>query len=142
MRSKLPGLVVSVGMLLAAGPVVAHHAFSAEFDANKPIKLKGTVTRVEFINPHSWIHVDVKGPDGKLTNWMVEGGAPTGLFRRGITKEDLAVGTELVIDGFQAKDDSKRVNGRDVTLADGKRLFLGSSGTGAPADGRDPTEKK
>lgn len=136
-------LVAFGGVLvaLAATQVAAHHAFSAEFDAKRPVKLKGTVTRMEWINPHSWIHVDVKEPDGKVVAWMVEGGAPNALLRRGFTKNSLPVGTEVLIDGFQAKDGSKRANGRDITLPNGTKLFVGSSGTGAPRDGRDPTEK-
>jgi hypothetical protein len=120
----------------------AHHAFSAEFDAKKPVKLRGVVTKMEWINPHSWIHVDVKEPNGKVVSWMVEGGAPNALLRRGFTKSSLPVGTEVYIEGYQAKDGSMRANGRDITLPDGKKLFVGSSGTGAPADGRDPTERK
>lgn len=140
--SNLCALVVGVGMLSAAMPVLAHHAFGAEFDATKPIQLKGTVTRMEWINPHSWIHIDVKRPDGKVESWMIEGGPPNALLRRGFTKDSMPVGAELLVDGFQAKDGSKRANGRDVTFTDGRKMFLGSSGTGAPADGKDPTEKK
>ena len=132
--------VAGVGLLLASMPVLAHHAFSAEFDANKPIKLTGTVTKMEWINPHAWIHLDVKQPDGSVQSWMVEGGTPNTLFRRGFTKDSLQIGTEIVVDGYQAKDGSMRGNGRDVTFKDGRKLFLGSSGTGAPKDGKDATE--
>ena len=131
MRVKLA--VVVAGMLLAAaGPVWAHHAFSAEFDADKPIKFKGTVTKVEWTNPHTWFHVDVKQPDGKVQNWAIEAGTPNVLFRRGFSKSSLPAGAEIVIDGYQAKDGSMRANGRDLTFPDGRTLFLGSSGTGAP----------
>jgi hypothetical protein len=137
-------LMVAGGVLVAgmSGPVMAHHAFSAEFDANRPIKLKGTVTKMEWINPHSWIHVDVKEKDGKVVSWMVEGGAPNALLRRGFSKASLPPGTEVLVEGYQAKDGSTRANGRDITLPDGSKLFLGSSGTGAPDDGRDASETK
>jgi len=114
-------------VLAAAAPMWAHHAFSAEFDAQKPVKLKGTVAKVEFINPHSWIHIDVKDADGKVTRWMVEGGSPNALFRRGVNKDALPQGTEILVDGYQAKDGSNRANGRDITFADGKKLFVGGS---------------
>ena len=129
-----------VVLLLAAVPAMAHHAFSAEFDANKPIQLTGTVTKMEWINPHAWIHIDVKKPDGTVEKWMIEGGTPNTLLRRGFTKNSLAIGTAIKVDGYQAKDGSMRGNGRDLTLPDGKKLFMGSSGTGAPRDGKDATE--
>ena len=113
-------------------PLFAHHAFSSEFDANKPVKIKGTVSRIEWINPHAWIHVDVKEADGKITKWMVEGGSPNALIRRGVTTQLLKVGMEVVVDGYQAKDGSTRANGRDITLADGRKLSVSSPGTGAP----------
>lgn len=122
------------GTMAAAGAVWAHHAFAAEFDAKKPVHLEGVVTRVELINPHSWIHVETKGPDGKPTAWMVEAGSPNVLLRRGFTKTTIPKGTPVVVDGYQSKDGSNRCNGRDVTLPDGRKLFLGSSGTGAPYD--------
>jgi hypothetical protein len=130
MRIKLAVL----GVVLTVAPIYAHHAFAAEFDSAKPVKLRGTVTKMEWINPHSWIHIDVKGPDGKVVNWMVEGGSPNALFRRGVTKDSLPVGTEILVDGYLAKDGTNRANGRDITFPDGRKLFLGSSGTGAPGD--------
>ena len=127
MRKKLAMSLGIAGLLLAAAPMWAHHAFAAEFDAQKPVKLRGTVVKVEFINPHSWIHIDVKDADGKVTRWMVEGGSPNALFRRGVTKDALPQGTEISVDGYQAKDGSNRANGRDITFADGKKLFVGGS---------------
>jgi hypothetical protein len=145
MRTKLAVLLAGVGLglglLIAAVPVAAHHAFAAEFDANKPIKLRGTVVKMEWINPHSWIHIDVKKPDGTVERWMIEGGPPNALYRRGFTKESLPVGTEILVEGFQAKDGSTKGNGRDLTLPNGRKLFLGSSGTGAPRDAKDTTER-
>ena len=126
----------------AAQAPSAHHAFAAEFDAHKPITLRGVVTKMEWVNPHSWIHLDVKEPNGTVKKWMVEGGPPNALLRRGLSRSSLLAGTEVVVEGFLSKDGSNKANGRDVTLADGQKLFLGSSGTGAPQDGRDPTEKK
>ena len=134
MRRKLVGLVLGAGLVVATvGPVWAHHAFAAEFDANKPLKFEGTLTRVEFINPHSWFHVAVDQPDGTVVEWAVEAGNPNALFRRGMNKRTFPPGIEIVVDGYQAKDGSNRMNGRDITLPDGKNFFLGSSaGTGAP----------
>ena len=141
MRASLVVLLAGLGLTLVSAPVRAHHAFAAEFDADKPIKLKGTVTRMEWINPHTWIHIDVKTPNGKVESWMIEGGPPNALSRRGFTRDSLPVGAEIIVEGFQAKDGSFRGNGRDLTLADGRKLFVGSSGTGAPKDGRDAGEK-
>jgi hypothetical protein len=141
MKTKLVVAFVCAGFLAAAVPVVAHHAFAAEFDANKPIKLQGTVTKMEWINPHAWLHIEVKQPDGKVEQWMIEGGTPNTLLRRGITRDSIKPGTIVLVDGYQAKDGSLRGNGRDLTLQNGQKLFMGSSGTGAPSDGKDPTEK-
>ena len=141
MRTSLVVLLAGLGIALVAVPVSAHHAFAAEFDAAKPIALKGTVTKMEWINPHTWIHVDVKKPDGAIERWMIEGGPPNALFRRGFTKDSLPVGAEVLVEGFQANDGSLKGNGRDVTFADGRKLFLGSSGTGAPKDGKDSTDR-
>ena len=142
MRRTVAVIAAGVGLLMAAAPAIAHHAFAAEFDAKRPIKLQGTLTKMEWINPHAWVHIDVKKPDGKVESWMIEGGTPNTLLRRGFTKNSLLPGTEILVDGYQAKDGSLRANGRDLTLPDGRKLFLGSSGTGAPTDGKDPTEKK
>jgi hypothetical protein len=139
-RSRL-AVSVAAAVSLIAGPALGHHSFSAEFDSNKPVQLKGTVARVEWINPHTWIHIDVKQPDGSVERWMIEGGTPNTLLRRGLTRDALPPGTEVVVDGYRAKNGSNRANGRDVTFPDGRRLFLGSSGTGAPRDGRDASEK-
>lgn len=138
------GFVVAVGGILgvlATVPAAAHHAFSAEFDAKRPVKLRGVVTRMEWINPHSWIHVDVKEANGKIVPWMIEGGAPNALLRRGFSKKSLLAGTIVLVEGYQAKDGSKRANGRDITLPDGQKLFVGSSGTGAPDERPEPGDK-
>ena len=137
MRSKLSAgavVVAGVALVLSASPAWAHHAFAAEFDANKPVTFKdATVTKVELINPHSWIHVDVKQPDGTVVNWAIEAGSPNILLRRGITKNTVKQGDKIVIEGYQSKDGSHRANGRDLTLPNGQHLFLGSSGgEGAP----------
>ena len=134
MRTKLFSVVAGAALLVAAAaaPVIAHHSFAAEFDAKRPVKMTGTVVKMEWINPHSWIHIDVKKSDGKVERWMVEGGAPNALLRRGWNKNSLPEGTEIVVEGFQAKDGSNRANGRDITFPDGKKLFVGSSGIGAP----------
>ncbi len=127
-------VAVVVVAILSGAPVWAHHAFAAEFDAKKPVKLRGTVTKMEWINPHAWIHVDVKKEDGTVDEWMVEAGTPNTLLRRGFTRDSLKPGTEIVVDGYQSKDGSLRANGRDVTLPDGKTLFLGSATPDAPDD--------
>jgi len=128
MRTKLI-VVTGFVLLMAAVPVWAHHAFSAEFDVNKPLTLKGTLTKWEMINPHSWFHLNVKGPDGQVSEWMIEGGSPNTLIRLGVTKSTVKVGTELTIEGYQAKEGSNKAVGRNFVLADGTRLFLSLNGS-------------
>jgi len=125
-------IAAAIALVAAGGPAWAHHAFSSAFDAKKPVKFTGVVTKMEWINPHAWMHVEVKKPDGTVENWMIEAGSPNSLFRRGINKETVRVGMTVVVDGYQARDGSRRANGRDVTLPEGRRLFVGSEGTGAP----------
>src|SRR5262249_43731749 len=136
--------VVAVGvvslLVLATVPVAAHHAFSSEFDANRTVQLTGVVTKMEWVNPHSWIHIDVKKPDGTVEKWMIEGGTPNTLLRRGLRKQDLQPGTEIKVEGYLAKDGGHRANGRNVTLPNGRALFLGSSDTAAPREGADSRE--
>jgi hypothetical protein len=115
------------GLALCGAPALAHHSFAAEFDLEQPIKLRGTVTEVEFMNPHSWIHIEVKKDDGTVEKWAIEGGTPNTLFRMGVTQRSLPVGTEIVVDGYRSRDGANRANGRDITLADGRKLFLGGS---------------
>ena len=133
MRTRLMVVVAAVGLLLATVPVRAHHAFAAEFDQNKPIKVQGTVTKWELTNPHSWIHIDVKGDQGKVVTWMIEGASPNNLYRLGLSKESLPAGSEIQVEGYQAKDGSTRAVGRNITFANGKKFFLGlSEAEGAP----------
>ena len=129
-------VVAGIGLLLvlSAEPLSAHHAFASEFDAKRPVKFKGTVTKMLWVNPHAWIYVDVKKPDGTVEAWLIEAGTPNTLLRRGLTKNSLLPGTEIKVDGYQSKDGSLRANGRDLTLPNGQTLFLGSSGTGAPGE--------
>jgi hypothetical protein len=142
MRTRLFVVMTGLGLLLAAVPVWAHHAFAAEFDINRPLKLTGTVTKWQVTNPHCWIHIDVKGPDGKIVPWAIEGGSPNALFRLGFTKDSLVPGTEVVVDGYQAKDLSNKAVGKNITLPDGKKLFLGGSAPGAGGDGTEDAQKK
>ena len=138
MCTKLFRVIAGAVLLVApAAPVIAHHSFAGEFDANKRVKIKGTVVKMEWVNPHSWIHIDVTGPDGKVERWTVEGGAPNALLRRGWTKNSLPYGIEIIVEGFQAKDGANRANGLDITFPDGRKLSVGSSGSGAPDESRD-----
>ena len=137
MAKRLGFVAVMAGVLVWALPLSAHHAFGAEFDSNKPVKLRGIVVKVEMVNPHSWVHVEVKNADGTTTEWMLEAGSPNVLIRRGFSKNSLPAGTEVIFEGFQAKDGSPRANGRDITFPDGRKLFIGSTGTeGPPPDAK------
>jgi len=134
MRSKALVVVAALALLVLGRPVLAHHAFAAEYDANKPVTLKGKVTKVELINPHGWLYMDVAGADGKVTNWRVETNGPNALLRRGWRKDTVQVGFDVVVQGYLAKDGSPTANGTSVTLPNGQKLFVGSSGTGSPDD--------
>ena len=134
MKLKQMALVACAGLILAAVPAWAHHAFAAEFDASKPVKLRGTVTKMEWINPHSWIHIDVTDANGNVTNWMIECGSPNIMLRRGFTKRSLEVGTEISVKGYQAKNGTNRANGSSITFKDGKKLFVGGSNPDLPDD--------
>lgn len=138
MGVKLSVFIANAGLLLAVAPAWAHHAFQAEYDEKKPIHLVGKVTEMEWINPHSWIHLDVTGPDGKVTNWMVECGSPNIMLRRGFTKRTLEAGTEIEVQGYQAKSGENKANGGSVTFKDGRRLFVGGSN---PDDRSNPENK-
>jgi hypothetical protein len=136
------GGLMLVALLATAIPSWAHHAFAAEFDAKHPVHFSGTLVRMEWINPHAWMHINVKAADGTETEWMIEAGTPNTLYRRGLTKASMPNGIEVVVDGYQAKDGSNRANGRDVTLPNGQKLFLGSTGTGAPYETKDTPKDK
>ena len=140
MRTTLAVILAAVGFLIAVEPVVAHHAFSAEFDSTQPVRLRGKITRMEWINPHAWMHLDVTAPDGTVESWMIEAGPPGALIRRGWNRDSVVPGTEVLVEGYRALDGSNRANGRDVTFPDGRRLFAGSTNTGAPEDGADTNE--
>lgn len=144
MLIRRPPLALTLLALVISAPASAHHAFSAEFDASAPVVVQGTVTRVEWINPHAWIHLNVTGSDGRTTAWMFEGGTPNTLVRAGLDRNSLPVGSEVVVRGYQSKDGNCtpacKANGRDIVFSDGRKVFMGSSGTGAPRDGLDPHE--
>ena len=139
LNTRTLGLVLLVSALVYPLQNLAHHAFSAEFDPNRPLLLKGPVTRVEWVNPHAWVHLQHTNEAGEVEDWKVEGGTPNTLLRRGINKNTVKPGTYIIVDGYQSKDRSNSANGRNITLEDGKKLFMGSSGTGAPKDGADPS---
>jgi hypothetical protein len=141
MRTKLTIVLAGTLLLLASAPLWAHHAFSAEFDVNRPLTLKGTLSKWEMINPHSWFHIDVKGPDGKVTPWMIEGGSPNTLIRLGVTKNTVKIGTELTIEGYQAKEGTNKAVGRNFVLPDGTRLFLSLGGSVPGTPSADPEKK-
>ena len=141
MSLRVKFLAAGVSLMTGVSPAMAHHAFSAEFDADAPVKLTGPIVKVELINPHAWIHMEVTTPDGKVERWAVEGGTPNTLQRRGITRDTIKLGTVIVVQGYRSKDGSMRANGRDITFPDGRTLFMGSSGTGAPRDGKDASER-
>jgi hypothetical protein len=133
MRTRLVLMLVG-GVLLATLPAWAHHSFAAEFDVNQPVTLNGTLTKMEWLNPHGWIYIDVAQPDGKVVNWAIEAGAPTALLRRGLRKTDFPAGIEVVVEGYRAKGGAPRANGKTVKFKDGRNFFLGAGDApGAPA---------
>src|SRR5437867_13388944 len=144
MRKHVLVGIAAISLTLAAAPLRAHHCFSSEFDAEKPLKLEGSVSKTEWVNPHAWIHIDVKKGHGTTEEWMIEGGTPNTLMRRGVTRDTLKIGTPVVVTGYQAKDGSNRAHGRDITYPDGRQPSLGSTGTAAPyeADAKDKDDKK
>jgi hypothetical protein len=142
MKPRASTALAALLVAAAAPQAHAHHSFAAEFDANQPVELHGTITKMEWINPHSWLHIDVKNADGTTTPWMIEGATPNTLLRRGFTREAVKAGTEITIVGYRAKNGANRANGRDLILPDGSRLFMSSSGTGAPGDAEAPAEEQ
>jgi hypothetical protein len=140
-KAGLVAMVIGLIMTVGGSAVLAHHAFSSEFDATKPVKLRGKITRMEWVNPHAWMHMQVVADNGEVQDWMIEAGPPGALVRRGWSRDSVRPGTEVLVEGYQATDGALRANGRDVTFPDGRRLFAGSSGTGAPIDGSDPEEE-
>src|SRR5690606_18876324 len=143
MRIRHIGSTLAAASLLgaAAGPAAAHHSFAAEFDVNQPVTLHGTIKRMEWINPHAWLHIDVKNEDGTITPWLIEGATPNTLLRRGFTRENVRAGTEITVIGYRAKNGANRANGRDLILPDGSRLFMSSPNTGAPGGDAEPGEE-
>ena len=137
MRTTLSAVTVGIALCVASAPLRAHHSFAAEYDEHKTVTLKGTLTRVDWVNPHGWLYMDIKQPDGTVVNWGIEAGAPNALLRRGLRKTDFQPGLQLVVTGFRAKNGTPTANGRTVTFPDGREFFAGSSGTGAPRDGAD-----
>jgi hypothetical protein len=132
----MKAILLGLAAMAISAPAWAHHSFAAEYDAKKELRLTGTITKIEWINPHAWIHMNVKSPDGTLTEWMIQTGTPNTLFRRGFSRDSVKIGTTIIVDGYAAKDGTPNINGRDVTFPDGRKLFLGSSGTGAPYDNK------
>jgi hypothetical protein len=133
MTRQLSILLMALGLVLVVTMTTrAHHSFSAEYDANQPLTLRGTVIKMEWINPHGWLHIAVKEPNGRIVNWQAETGAPNALYRRGFTKNSIVAGTEVIVEGYRSKDGSLKINAGQVTLPDGRHLFVGSSGIGAP----------
>ena len=142
-RARVPlGAAALLGCLALPASTSAHHAFGAEFDPNRPLLLRGKITKIEWVNPHAWIHLEITTDEGSKESWMVEGGTPNTLLRWGLNRNTLKIGSAIIVDGYQSKDRSNRANGRDITFEDGRKIFMGSSGTGAPKDGRDPTDRR